>query len=71
MIDGKQIQILSFLGRYWGQGEPRFTEEQIVKYSLDINEVGGAVTWDCPVHPSGLIKEPFMKQLISLGKAMD
>lgn len=70
MIDGKQIQILSFLGEFWGKGSPRFTPEQVVKYSLDINEVGGAVTWDTPVNPSGLLKEPFLKQLSEVGKAL-
>jgi hypothetical protein len=69
MIDGKQIHALSFLGSFWGQGEPRFSDEDIVKHSLKVKEVGGAITWDCPVYPSGLIKEPFMKQLISIGKA--
>jgi hypothetical protein len=71
MIDGKQIHILSFLGSFWGQGEPRFTDEEVVKHSLKVREVGGAITWDCPVYPSGLIKEPFMKQLSVLGKAVN
>ena len=70
MIDGRQIQILSFLGRFWGVGDPRFTDEEAVKYSLDINKVGGAITWDCPVNPSGLIKEPFIKQLSVVGEAI-
>jgi alpha-L-fucosidase len=70
LIDGSQIQILSFLGRTWGQGDPRFTEEQIVKYSLDINEVGGAVTWDVPPMLNGTISDDFMKQLHAIGKAL-
>jgi alpha-L-fucosidase len=71
MIDGKQIQILSFLGRFWGQGAPRFTEEQIVEYSLDINKVGGAVTWDVPPMPDGTISEDYMKQLVKIGEALE
>jgi alpha-L-fucosidase len=71
MIDGKQIQILSYLGRTWGQGDPRFTDELAVKHSLDIRQVEGAVTWDCPSYPNGLIKEPFMKQLFLIGEALD
>ncbi|OVE76044.1 hypothetical protein BVX97_02385 [bacterium E08(2017)] len=70
MIDGKQIHILSFLGKFWGQGKPRFSDEEVVKYSADVNEVRGAITWDCPVYPSGLIKESFMKQLALVGKAL-
>jgi len=70
MIDKKQIHALSFLGSFWGQGEPRFTDEEVVRYSLNVREVDGAITWDCPVYPNGLIKEPFMKQLRSIGKAV-
>ena len=71
MIDGKQIQILSYLGRTWGQGDPRFTAEQAIKHSLDIRQVEGAVTWDCPAHPNGLIKEPFIEQLALIGEAIE
>ena len=71
MVDGKQIHILSYLGATWGQGEPRFTDEQVVQHSLKVTEVGGAITWDCPVYPNGLIKEPFMKQLRVIGEAVN
>lgn len=70
MIDGKQIQILSFLGKFWGQGDPRFSEEEVGKYSLDINEIGGAVTWDVPPMPDGTISGDFMKQLETIGEAL-
>ncbi len=70
MIDGKQIHILSFLGNYWGQGAPRFTEEQIVEYSKKINAEGGAITWDVPPLPDGTISDDFMKQLLVIGEAM-
>ncbi|HKL22327.1 MAG TPA: hypothetical protein VJ904_11000, partial [Tichowtungia sp.] len=69
MIDGTQIQILSYLGSTWGQGGPRFTNEEVVKHSLKVREVDGAITWDCPAYPTGLIKEPFMKQLFLIGEA--
>lgn len=70
LIDGRQIQILSFLGKFWGVGNPRFTEEQVVKYSLDINNVGGAVTWDVPPMLDGTLPKDFMKQLIKIGQAL-
>ncbi|HYX08237.1 MAG TPA: alpha-L-fucosidase [Bacteroidales bacterium] len=70
MIDGKQIHILSFLGKTWGQGDPRFTDAQIMRYSLDVNEVGGAVTWDVPPKLDGTISKDFMKQLVTIGKAL-
>jgi len=69
-IDGRQIHILSYLGRTWGQGDPRFTEEQIIKYSLDVNEQGGAVSWDVPPLRNGTISDDFMKQLVKIGEAL-
>lgn len=70
MVDGKQIHVLSYLGKTWGQGAPRFSEEQIVEYSQEITEVSGAVTWDVPPLPDGTISEDFMKQLRTIGEAL-
>lgn len=70
MIDGRQIHILSYLGQSWGQGNPRFKEEQIIEWSKNINKVGGAVTWDVPPMLNGNIPESFMKQLVKLGEAL-
>jgi hypothetical protein len=69
-IDGKQIHILSYLGRKWGVGDPRFSDEQIVKYSQDINAEGGAVTWDVPAMPDGTVSADFMEQLLKIGEAL-
>ncbi|MCC5929177.1 MAG: alpha-L-fucosidase [Cyclobacteriaceae bacterium] len=69
-IDGRQIHILSYLGRTWGQGDPRFTAEQIMKYSLDVNKQGGAVTWDVPPLRNGTISGDFMKQLVTIGQTL-
>mgnify|MGYP005848359781 CR=1 FL=1 len=69
-IDGNQIHILSYLGRKWGVGDPRFTDEQVIKYSKDINAEGGAVTWDVPPLRDGTISEDFIKQLVKIGEAM-
>ena len=68
-IDGAQIHALSFLGRFWGQGAPRFDDGEFVNHTLRVNEVGGAFTWDVPVYPNGLIREPFMEQLRMIGEA--
>lgn len=69
MIDGKQIHALSYLGSFWGKGDPRFTDEQLVSYTSKVNGVDGAITWDVPVNPNGLIQEPFMEQLEVISKA--
>ena len=69
-IDGKQMHILSFLGNYWGQGDPRFTSEQVLRYSRDITKIGGAITWDVPPKLDGTIPDDFMKQLVKIGEAL-
>ena len=69
-IDGTQIQMLSYLGQTWGMGAPRFTVEQILKYTRQIAAAGGAVTWDVPVGLNGTISQPFLDQLTALGRAM-
>jgi len=69
-LDGKQIQVLSYLGRTWGRGEPRFANEQVIQYSQTIRASGGAITWDVPVQLDGLIPESFLVQLRAIGSAL-
>ena len=69
-IDGAQVHILSYLGRTWGMGLPRFSTEQVVKWSQGIRQQGGTITWDVPIQPNGLIAQPFMDQLAAVGKAL-
>jgi hypothetical protein len=69
-IDGTQVHILSFLGEKWGTGSPRFSTGQVVKWSQSIRKQGGAITWDVPIQPSGLIAQPFIDQLAAVGKAL-
>jgi Alpha-L-fucosidase len=68
-IDGTQLHMLSFLGEKWGMGAPRFTAEEIVRYTKKLTDVRGAVTWDVPVELNGAIPRPFLDQLILLGNA--
>jgi hypothetical protein len=69
-IDGAQLHILSFLGETWGMGSPRFTAEQVIGWSSKIADEGGVFTWDVPLQRNGLISQPFVDQLVALGKAM-
>lgn len=65
-----QFQILSFLGKTWcGGAKPQLPDETIVGYVRRLNAKGGTVTWDVPIQPSGLIPEPFLKQLQAIGRA--
>lgn len=65
-----QFQILSFLGQTWCGGErPRKPDDEIIGYVRDLTAKGGVITWDVPIQKSGLIPEPFMAQLRSIGRA--
>jgi hypothetical protein len=65
-VDGAQYHILTFLGGYWGHGEPRFTDAMVPAYTRYINGWEGVITWDIPPQPSGLITAPFLRQLQAL-----
>ena len=69
--DGVQVHVLSYLGRRWGMGEPRFSIEEVVRFSRERTRNGGALTWDVPIQPKGLMPQPFMEQLTAVGKALD
>jgi hypothetical protein len=69
MVDGTQLQMLSFLGQTWGRGAPRFTTDQAIAFTKQLRDAGGAVTWDVPVNLDGTIPDPLLQQLAALGKA--
>jgi hypothetical protein len=69
-LDGKQIQVLSYLGSTWGRGEPRFTNDLAIQYSQTIRKTGGAITWDVPTQLDGRIPESFVVQLRAIGSAL-
>jgi hypothetical protein len=51
-------------------GTPHFATEQVVKWSQGIRQQGGAITWDVPIQPNGLIAPPFIDQLTAVGRAL-
>lgn len=69
-VDGAQIHVLSFLGKSWGTGDPRFAAEQAVEFSRKIREAGGVITWDVPVGLDGRIAPAFLEQLKAIGRAL-
>jgi alpha-L-fucosidase len=69
-IDGAQIHMLSYLGETWGMGAPRFAIADAIKYAKKVTDQHGAVTWDVPVELNGTISQPFLDQLIAMGKAL-
>ena len=68
-VDGAYPHMLSYLGATWGKGAPRFSGDQVVGFTRKLVEKG-AVTWDTPIQPGGLIAEPFLRQLTAVGRAL-
>lgn len=66
-ISGDQLHFLSFLGAWWGTGEPRFSADLIIAWTKHINAHGGTVTWDVPVSDKGHIADNYLQQLKALG----
>lgn len=69
-LDGEQYHMLSFLGPWWGKGEPRFTDEQVIVVTRRMCEKGGVITWDVPITTEGRIPRPFVDQLAALHKSL-
>jgi alpha-L-fucosidase len=71
IIDGAQLQYLSYLGERWGMGKPRFKTGQVIEWSKGVQKEGGVITWDTPIQINGLFSGVFLNQLKALGKAMN
>ena len=69
-VDGAQFHILTFMGGFWGRGEPRCCRETVVGLTKDVNAYGGVITWDVPHTAEGRIPGPFMQRLAALGSAL-
>ena len=69
-VDGAQYQILSYLGKSWGSGEPRFGDEFVIGYTKDVVSKGGVVTWDVPISKTGVIPKAYLTQLKKLRDAV-
>ena len=66
-----QFHILTFLGKTWCGGEyPEWPNEKIVGYTRRVVAHGGAITFDVPIRKSGLIRQPFVDQLRTIGRAL-
>jgi len=63
---GVQFHFLSFLGNWWGEGEPRLPDDLVAAYTRYVNGHGGVVTWDVPIEDDGKIPDAFLQQLGNL-----
>lgn len=69
-IGHAQFHLLSYLGSNWATGEPRFTDDEVIRITKTINKCGGVITWDVPIQSNGLIPKPFITKLIALKQGL-
>ena len=70
-IAGDQLHFLTFMGSWWGYGEPRFPDELVIGWTKHINNNSGTVSWDVPLSNDGIIQECFYNQLKALSEAIN
>jgi hypothetical protein len=70
-ISGDQLHFLTFMGSFWGRGEPRFPDELVIGWNKHISNYGGTISWDVPISNSGIIPEAYIRQLTVLRKHFD
>ena len=68
VTDKLPLHFLTFLGEFWGYGEPRFPVELVTGWTQHINKLGGTVSWDCPITDGGEIPQAVFKQLEVLSR---
>jgi hypothetical protein len=70
-VGDAQYHVLTFLGQMWRRGTPRFPDDLAVGYTKFVTAHDGAITWDVPIEPSGLIPQAFVEQLQAIGEASE
>lgn len=68
LVDGAQFHLLSFLGSFWRDGEPRYPDGLVIEYTRYINSLGGVMSWDVPIDMAGRIPDAFVAQLTAIGR---
>jgi hypothetical protein len=63
VTDKLPLHFLTFLGEFWGYGRPRFPVKVVTGWTQHVNNLGGTVSWDCPLTDSGEIPEDVYQQL--------
>jgi hypothetical protein len=66
---GDQLHFLTFMGSFWGLGEPRFPDELVVGWTKHTNNHGGTISWDVPLTYRGTIPDSHFRQLQVLKEA--
>jgi hypothetical protein len=66
LVDDEQLFVFTFLGRFWGEGPPRFPDDLVRGYTRHINDAGGFLLWDVPYRADGTLDDSVLRQLRSI-----
>ena len=69
-IGQAQAHMLSYIGKWWSAGPPRFTPEEVAGFTKKITDQGGAVSWDVPMSADGKIPPAFLDHLHAIGQTV-
>ncbi len=70
-VGHEQFHVLSFMGKWWGQGPIRFTQKQVLAYTRAVTDYDGVFSWDVPFQKNGLLTDEVMTILRALSKAIE
>ncbi|MBN2584509.1 MAG: hypothetical protein JXL80_15715 [Planctomycetes bacterium] len=74
VVDGTagraQYHVLTYLGQWWGRGEPRFPDDLVTAYVRFLVDRQCVISLDVPPRQDGLIEAPFVRQLAAVGEAV-
>jgi len=70
--DGHKVRyhVLTYLGKTWGEGKPRYNAAEVAKFASGITSKGGFVSLDVPPQENGRIPAAFIAQLKLVDKAV-
>jgi hypothetical protein len=61
-----QYHLLTYLGEFWGRGDPRFAPDFVGAATRHVNAQGGVMTWDVPISSDGAIPASVLRCLGSM-----
>ncbi len=62
-VNQAQYHILTYLGKFWGKGNPRFKDDYILNYVKRIVEKEGVITFDVETSKAGYLRKSCLRQL--------
>ena len=69
-VEHAQFHVLTYLGQWWGQGEPRLPDDLVAAYARFVVAKCGVISLDVPPAENGLIGDAHLRQLAAVGQGV-